>query len=99
MKVTVTGILHMYQTTWNAAPSYRIFSSDMSSCSDKNTTYVPIKPVESEFEIPDDFDPRPAIVASLREQKKSILADAHVKAVAIEERIQSILCLEFKEEA
>lgn len=99
MKVTVKGILHMQQWEWEKAPTYAIYSGDMSGSSSASLTYAPIKPVEIEFEIPDDFDPRPAIVAGLREQKKSILADAHVKAVAIEERIQSILCLEFKEEA
>lgn len=99
MKVTIKGILHMMTSPYSDAQSYQIFASDMSSLSDKYSSYVPIKEVEAEFDIPDDFDPRPGMVAGLREKKKEILAEAHMKANEIEERIQTLLCLEFKGDA
>lgn len=95
MKVVVEGILHWEQ--WFAdKPIYVIHSSDMSGCSDDMHHYAPIKSMWIETEIPDDFDPRPAIVAGLREQKQKILADSQIKANAIDEKIQQILSIEYK---
>ncbi len=53
---------------------------------------------EHEFEvaIPPNFDPLPRVVSSLREEKKKILAEAHVKAQNIEDQIQRFLAIEQK---
>lgn len=99
MKVTMKGILHFTQWSWENVPSYRIYDVDMTNRSDENVTYAPIKEVSIDFEIPDDFDPRPAVIAGLRDQKQKILADAQVAANKVEERIQQLLCLENKVES
>jgi hypothetical protein len=52
-----------------------------------------------EFDIPDDFDPRPAMISGLREQKQKVIADAQLEAMKIEERIQKLLCIEHKADA
>ena len=55
-----------------------------------------IMPHSFEVEIPDDFDPNPAKIATLRAEKQRIQAEAHVKAENIEMQIQELLCIENK---
>lgn len=99
MKVTIKGILHWEQSAYSEEPVFAINSHDMTKMSDVHRTYVAIKPVEVEFDIPDNFDPREGIIFGLREQKKKVIADAQLKATQIEERIQRLLAIEYKPEA
>lgn len=52
-----------------------------------------------EVEVPDNFDPRPAMVASLEEQKQLIRAKFAKEVRDIDERIQSLLAIETTVEA
>lgn len=74
-------------------PRFEVWQSDMSSVGPE---YVHVEKIEVDFEPPAGFDPRPAQIASLREEKKKIIAEAHVKAENIEEQIQRLLAIEFK---
>lgn len=49
---------------------------------------------EIEVEVPDNFDPRPAMVESLQEQKRLAEAEFGKKVREINQRIQSLLALE-----
>lgn len=71
----------------------------MSNCSSVARLYSPIREVEIEVDVPDDFDPRPGIVEGMREQKKRILSDAQIKANQIDEQIQQLLSITYKPEA
>jgi hypothetical protein len=96
VKITVKGILHWQQWTYEKEGRYVIHTDDMSAYSSDHCHYAPIKPVEIELEIDDDFDPRPGIIEGLRKQKAQVVAEAQLKATQIEERIQTLLCLENK---
>ena len=52
-----------------------------------------------EFDIPDGFNVNVELVKTLRKQQKAIQADAQMKFTQLEERIQSLLCIEHKEVA
>ena len=47
-----------------------------------------------EIEVPDDFDPRPGMIASLEEQKQIVRAKFAAEVLAIDQRIQSLLAIE-----
>lgn len=89
MKITAKGVLHWHEG------DFTIFRTAMSSC---GPNYVPIREVECEFEIPDDFDPRPKQIEALRDHKQKILAETNVKVNNIEEQIQALLAIEHKPE-
>jgi UTP-glucose-1-phosphate uridylyltransferase len=93
MKIKVQGLVHWHKYDWDDKPVYQIFPNDMSSCGPE---YVPIVSQEFEFDIPDDFDPRPTQVAALREHKKKVLEEAQRKANNIEDQIKRLLAIEFK---
>lgn len=96
MKVTAKGFLHWHQDRWMESPEFVVHAHDFSKY---DPTYVAIRPVETEFEIPDDFDPRPQQIDALRQEKSRILGEAQAKANNIEEQIQRLLCIEYKPEA
>jgi hypothetical protein len=98
MKVEIKGWITLETGRWvDGGKQYSIYPLQMNDMTCEGRQYIPIREESFTVEIPDDFDPRPQIVATLREQKQQILADAHVKAEAIEEQIQQMLCLEYKE--
>lgn len=47
-----------------------------------------------EVEVPDDFDPRPGMVDSLKEQKKKEMARFALRVKEIDDRIHSLLAIE-----
>lgn len=95
MKVKIKGIVHWHKYAWEDAHCYQIYDSDMSCCGPE---FVPIKEVEVEVEIPDDFDPRPVQVANLRKKRDDIRVKAQEEVNNIDEQIQRLLCLELKPE-
>lgn len=48
------------------------------------------------YEIPDDFDPVVGMISTLREKKKTVLAEAQAAVNRIDEQIQSLLAIENK---
>lgn len=93
MKVTIKVFLHWHKYDWEEKPSYQLWRCDIS---DQGPEYVCLGEREVEVEVPDEFDPRPHQIASLRAAKSKVLAEAQVKANNIEEQIQRLLCLEYK---
>ena len=49
---------------------------------------------EIEVEVPDGFDPRPAMVAALEEQKRLAQVEFSRTVIEIDRRIQSLLAIE-----
>jgi len=94
MKVTLKMFLHWSHTDYSG-PQWQLWSTDMSAHF-KDTVCIGER--EIEIDAPDDFDPRPGMVDSLRKQKAQVLADAQLKATQIEGRIQQLLCIEHKPE-
>lgn len=91
MKVTIEAFVTYEKWTWEDKPQYNLYACDMSTC---GPSYVTIRKQAFEVEIPDDFDPRPFQLQALREQQKSILAEAQAKVTNIDEQIQQLLCLD-----
>lgn len=95
MKVTVNGLLHWERDRLSSKePVFRIFSCDMTGTL---PNVVMIKPVSVEVEIDDDFNPVPGLIEGLRKHQQEILAKAQVQSNNIEQQIQELLCIEYKE--
>jgi hypothetical protein len=54
-----------------------------------------IGPVSLDIEVPDNFDPRPAIISKLRDEIEEVRADAEKKVRQIDQRIQELLAIEY----
>lgn len=89
----LTGYVHWVKKPWMDAPEFQMWSSDMTGVGPE---YVLAGTFEIEWTPPEGFDPRPAQIASLREEKNKVLAAAQVKANNIEEQIQRLQAIEFK---
>lgn len=94
MKVTDTVFIHWKKYAWEEQGSFRAMDMKM----DATPEYVFIREEQITFEVPDDFDPIPDVIANMKAKKQEILADAQVKANNIEEQIQRLLCIEHKPE-
>lgn len=94
MKVKVKSNLHYYKSKWADKPSYSLHDGDLSKAS---PDFVVIKAVELEFDIPDDFDPVPKQIESLKAKKQEVMADTQMKLNQLDEQIQRLLCIEHKE--
>jgi len=82
--------------SWGREPKFEAWMCDVSSSDPK---YALACKTVVEVEIPDDFDPVPKQIETLKEHKQKILAQAQVEAQNIEEQIQRLLCIEYKPEA
>ena len=80
---------------WRNEPEYNAYQTDMSD-DEYFGPLVTKETVNVEFDIPDDFNVNDELVKTLRKQQKTIQADAQMKLTQIEERIQSLLCIEHK---
>ncbi len=97
MKVTITGFIYWHKYSWEDTPAYWHIQSE--SMGGVDPDYSLVMPHDFEVDIPDDFDPIPGRIDSMRKVKDKILADAQVQANNIEEQIQRLLCIEYKPEA
>ena len=95
MKVTISGFVFHRKCSWEKNVTYEF--SNLQCWADADRALI--MPHSFEVEIPDNFDPNPAKIATLRAEKQRIQAEAHVKAANIEQQIQELLCIENKEEA
>jgi len=93
MKVKVKAYLMCTQNEWQDAPQFAFWPSDVSSVS---LEHALVGVHELEVDVPDDFDPIPGRIDTLRKKKQEILAEAQAKANNIEDQIQRLLSLEYK---
>lgn len=97
MKHNIEITMHIHaKRRYSGEVAYEAFQADMS-----NYGYTKIMevPVLFDFEIPDDFSLVQAEIESLKEQKKIVQATAQMKITQLEEQIQSLQCIEYKEAA
>lgn len=96
MKIHVPIILYLHTNQKYGSDEYQ-YSIHVCDMSQYGFSFTGVKKeVTIEFDLPDEFDPRLAEVESLKREKTKILAESQMKANQIEERIQSLLCLECK---
>ena len=92
MKVTIQGFVHYKKEEHADWGEYRIFPYQ--------TDYdgaVYIVPCSVEVELPDDFNPIPAQVASLEKEKLEILAKSAKDVMMIDDRISRLTCITMDE--
>ncbi len=68
-------------------------TADISSI-DRDYTLIETRTIEIEFDEPDNAELINLHIKSLRDEKSRIAADAHVKQSRIDDKIQSLLCIE-----
>ena len=93
MKIKLKAFLHWHKYSWSDEIDFELCPCDMTSTS---KDYALISEHEFEVEIPDDFDPRPQQVASLKAEKQKVMADCQVKIDAIDDQISRLTCIENK---
>lgn len=59
-------------------------------------TRIVIREQDFDLEIPDDFDPRPAMIAALEAQQKKATADYQALMTVLDGKIQQLRCIEMK---
>lgn len=96
MKIPLEVFVHWKEAEWGDEATYLSMQCDVSKVLPE---YVFVCQQTVEVDIPDDFDPIPRKIKTLKEKKKEILATAQVQANNIEEQIQRLLCIEHKPEA
>jgi hypothetical protein len=89
MKVEIQGGIYRRQPMYFDKPFYCFFAFE---ASDAET--VKVMDYTLEVEIPDNFDPRPGMLANLREQKRAVEAKCHAEVMVIENKIQNLLAIE-----
>lgn len=93
MKVELNGFIVLHSAKYMDKPEYIFCQSEMKCMPEE---YVSIQPHSFTVEIDEKIDVTPKIVAGMREKQKNIRAEAEKEIIEIEERIQSLLCLENK---
>lgn len=91
MKKTLKGFLHMSTDSWSLGElTFR--HADYTG----NTSMgeVMIKPLEIEVDVPDDFDPRPAQIAALKEKQNKAAAAFHAMNNDFMRQINELQALE-----
>lgn len=90
MKVEIQGAIYRRESRYSG-PCFMFFAFE---ATDPET--VKVMDYTLEVEIPDDFDPRPGMLANLREQKRAVEAECQAKVTVIENKIQNLLAIEHK---
>jgi hypothetical protein len=89
--VKIEGAIYRRDASYMPEPYYMFFTFE---ASDADT--VKVMDYTLEVEVPDDFDPRPGLLANLREQKRAVEAEASAKITVIENKIRNLLAIEHK---
>lgn len=59
--------------------------------------FLASKEIEIDIDVPEGFDPRKEFIAVLEAKKEEIKADAHVKLRNVQDKIDGLLQIEYKE--
>jgi hypothetical protein len=92
MKMKINAFLHYHKSDWSNVATYRLHWSDVTGV--LGPEYVMIREQEFEVEIPDDFDPRPIQIATLRAEREKIVAECEAKKQNLDEQIMRLLAIE-----
>ena len=80
---------------YDGEPEFRVHLCDMSGSTGFGVL-VTQKAIDVEFDVPMNFNPSVEMVNLLRKEQKAIQAEAQMQVTRLEERIQSLLCIEHK---
>ena len=88
MKKTIKCYLSF--STYKFTPGFRVSDMDMSSLEDR----IAINAVDVDFEVPDDFDPRPLQIKELQKKQAQAATDFHAMNVEFMRQINELQALE-----
>lgn len=92
MKVKIEGTLCFGKYEWDhSKPRFQFFDFPMQN---DPAGFVIAAPHTIEAEVPDDFDPRAVMIASLEREKERITAAFQARITEINAQIQSLLAIE-----
>lgn len=92
-KHVIEGWLYQRQFQWEDEPTITFSSFDRGNDSD----YALIRPYSFEVEVPDDFDPRPAMIVALERKKQEVRAEFARTVAEIDKRIGELQAITMKE--
>lgn len=95
MKI-ITIEQHLYcqpASEWNteAVNGYSLHLMSSPEMSEYGYTYV--KPVTTTFELPDDWNPAPDIVETLKEKRRELMVEMQCKINAIDDQISKLTAI------
>jgi hypothetical protein len=93
MKVMIKCFVHAEKEPWDKEMKYSVYPFSMVGTS---RGYALIDTRDVELEVPDDFDIRPSLVATLEREKKELMAKFQARVTEIDGEIQSLLAIENK---
>lgn len=91
MKIKQTIYIHYQKYSWEDQGQYQVYTCQLTDSECR--TYVGEQ--EIEIDVPDNFDPRPAQIAALREQQTKAAADYQKTVTDIQRRISELQAIEF----
>ena len=89
MKHIEEGFILYKKESWEATCGYMFKRWE-----NPENGYTTVKPHTIEFEVPDDFDPRPAQIKALEKKQQEAAAAFHALTVEIKRQIQELQALE-----
>jgi arylsulfatase A-like enzyme len=94
-KHLINGHIYWQQNKYMRAPKIRFDEYDMRKWdADALDGRVHVAEYSFEVEVPDDFDPRPQMVATLEAEKRQLRAEFAAKVTEIDAQIQKLLAIE-----
>ena len=90
-KHTIDGFITWRHVAWMDRPEVTFLTYDPRAVDDD---YAVVRPHSFEVEVPDDFDPRPAQIAALREKRERAAATFSAYVAEIDASISKLLAIE-----
>ena len=84
-------LMYYFDQRFMSEPSYFYSNLNMTTLGD---AYAVIKEVDFEIVIPEDFDPRKQMIATLEAQQQKARADFELLMNTLDGKIQSLKCIE-----
>jgi len=94
-KHTINGFLVWRKWVWDAKHEIVFQHHDTTSCGEHSQSAL-VGPHSFEVEVPDDFDPTPAMVSTLEEKKRKLRLELAGKLAEIDEQISKLTCLTYE---
>ena len=95
MKATINGHVYWHHTKYMAEPEIVFERYDRRGWdAESQDGHVHIAEHSFEFDVPDNFDPRPGLIAGLEAQKQMIRAEFAAKVLEIDKQISQLLAIE-----
>jgi len=93
-KHIIKGFLQWNHDSWEAQGRFEINRYEFKTS--ENSTYATVRKIEVEVDVPDDFDPTPAVIADLQEQKQKLRLKLAAELADLDDRISKLSALTYE---